>query len=106
MIITSGQAVVLHKLAIMSKDGDWIVREDEESLNYIIKSLEEQIYKERRYLMKLNKERLNLYINATKQWSAKWPDINNQIVGKSLSDAHKIIVQNAEKVLPFSPHDV
>lgn len=34
-IICSGQAVVLHKLAIMSKDGDWIVREDEESLAYI-----------------------------------------------------------------------
>jgi hypothetical protein len=28
-IICSGQAVVLHKLAIMSKDGDWIVLEDQ-----------------------------------------------------------------------------
>jgi hypothetical protein len=27
-IICSGQAVVLHRLAVMSKDGDWIVRED------------------------------------------------------------------------------
>ena len=26
-IICSGQAVVLHRLAIMSKDGDWILRE-------------------------------------------------------------------------------
>jgi len=25
-ILSSGQAVVLHRLAIMSKDGDWIVR--------------------------------------------------------------------------------
>ena len=28
-ILSSGQAVVLHRLAIMSKDGDWIVREDD-----------------------------------------------------------------------------
>jgi hypothetical protein len=30
-IIGSGQAVVLHRLAIMSKDGDWIIKEDEET---------------------------------------------------------------------------
>jgi hypothetical protein len=34
-IICSGQAVVLHKLAIMSKDGDWIVREDDEALAHV-----------------------------------------------------------------------
>ena len=35
-IICSGQAVVLHRLAIMSKDGDWIVREDEETIRHIL----------------------------------------------------------------------
>ena len=35
-ILSSGQAVVLHRLAIMSKDGDWIVREDDDSLMYIL----------------------------------------------------------------------
>lgn len=39
-IICSGQAVVLHKLAIMSKDGDWILREDEEALNHVLSVLE------------------------------------------------------------------
>ncbi|HLU48993.1 MAG TPA: hypothetical protein VK116_12950 [Planctomycetota bacterium] len=34
-ILSSGQAVVLHRLAVMSKDGDWIVREEEESLAQI-----------------------------------------------------------------------
>jgi hypothetical protein len=29
-VIASGQAVVLHRLAIMSKDGDWILLEDPE----------------------------------------------------------------------------
>lgn len=28
-VLSSGQAVVLHRLAIMSKDGDWIRREAE-----------------------------------------------------------------------------
>jgi hypothetical protein len=38
-IICSGQAVVLHRLAVMSKDGDWIIHEDEESVNYILNVL-------------------------------------------------------------------
>jgi hypothetical protein len=39
-ILSSGQAVVFHRLAIMSKDGDWIVREDDEALNYILHVLD------------------------------------------------------------------
>ncbi len=35
-VICSGQAVVLHRLAIMSKDGDWIVREDPGTLEHIL----------------------------------------------------------------------
>jgi hypothetical protein len=34
-MISSGQAVVLHKLAIMSKDGDWILREDDEATGHV-----------------------------------------------------------------------
>lgn len=34
-IICSGQAVVLHRLAMMSKDGDWIVREESAALEHI-----------------------------------------------------------------------
>ena len=37
--ICSGQAVVLHRIAIMSKDGDWILREDEESLVHVLRVL-------------------------------------------------------------------
>lgn len=40
-IICSGQAVVLHRLAIMSKDGDWILREDAEALTHILNILAE-----------------------------------------------------------------
>jgi len=35
-ILAGGQAVVLHRLAIMSKDGDWILREDEEAMAYVL----------------------------------------------------------------------
>jgi len=38
-ILCSGQAVVLHRLAIMSKDGDWILREDEEALDHVLRVL-------------------------------------------------------------------
>jgi len=35
-MLSSGQAVVMHRLAVMSKDGDWILREDEESLRHVL----------------------------------------------------------------------
>ncbi len=41
-IVCSGQAVVLHRLAMVSKDGDWIVREDEESLAHVRQVLARQ----------------------------------------------------------------
>jgi len=39
VLLSSGQAVVVHRLAIMSKDGDWIVREDLEAVNHILEVL-------------------------------------------------------------------
>jgi hypothetical protein len=38
-LLSSGQAVVVHRLAIMSKDGDWILREDAEAVSHILESL-------------------------------------------------------------------
>jgi hypothetical protein len=35
-LVSSGQAVVLHRLAIMSKDGDWILREDDEATHHVL----------------------------------------------------------------------
>ena len=35
-MLSSGQAVVLHRLAIMSKDGDWILRETEAALEHVL----------------------------------------------------------------------
>jgi hypothetical protein len=42
-VISSGQAVVLHRLAIMSKDGDWIVREGAECLGHVLGVLAEGV---------------------------------------------------------------
>ena len=39
-VLSSGQAVVMHKMALASKDGDWIVREDTASLDWILEILE------------------------------------------------------------------
>ena len=39
-ILSSGQAVVLHRLAVMSKDGDWILRESEDALACVLGVLE------------------------------------------------------------------
>ena len=38
-ILSSGQAVVLHRLAVMSKDGDWLLREDPEALDHVLGAL-------------------------------------------------------------------
>jgi hypothetical protein len=35
-IVSSGQAVVLHRLAVSSKDGDWIVREEPGALAHVL----------------------------------------------------------------------
>ncbi len=38
-ILASGQAVVLYRLAMVSKDGDWILREESETLAHVIATL-------------------------------------------------------------------
>jgi hypothetical protein len=40
-VMCSGQAVVMHRLAITSKDGDWIVRENQDDLDFILGVLAE-----------------------------------------------------------------
>jgi hypothetical protein len=41
-ILSSGQAVVLHRLAVMSKDGDWILKEDDETTGHLLHVLGER----------------------------------------------------------------
>ncbi len=41
-VLSSGQAVVVHRLAVMSKDGDWILKEDDEDLEHVLAVLGER----------------------------------------------------------------
>jgi hypothetical protein len=87
-LLSSGQAVVMHRLAIMSKDGDWI--------------LDEALDRERRALMRTNEERLARYQEAAASWAAVWPEVQRQIEGLPLASAHPIVTSRAEGVLPFA----
>ena len=89
-VICSGQAVVLHHLAIMSKDGDWIVREDEESMHYILGILSGE-----------NEKRLATYMKAAEKLSAIWPDVEKELPKDSLFKDHQMITRRAENILPF-----
>jgi hypothetical protein len=40
-IICGDPAVVLHRLAITSKDGAWILAEDDEALQHVLRTLEQ-----------------------------------------------------------------
>lgn len=40
VVLSGGQAVVLHRLAVMSKDGDWIIRENQETTDHILNVLQ------------------------------------------------------------------
>lgn len=51
-VLSSGQAVVLYRVAVMSKDGGWIVRPDEEAVGHVDA--------ERRALIHANEKRLGL----------------------------------------------
>ena len=38
-LLSSGQAEVVHRLAIMSTDGDWLLREDAEAVTHALEVL-------------------------------------------------------------------
>ena len=62
--------------------------------------LETALDAERRRLMRANETRLLKYLSASQAWSGIWKDVAKEIAGLSLMDAHKIIVQRAEGILP------
>jgi hypothetical protein len=66
-------------------------------------ALEEALDRERRALIRANEERLARYLGATQAWAEIWPDVQRQIEGLSLLDAHKLVTSRAEGVLPFEP---
>lgn len=65
--------------------------------------LEEALDRERRVLMRINEERLARYQSAAEAWAELWPEMQRQIAGLSLLEAHRLIASRAEGVLPFEP---
>jgi len=64
-------------------------------------ALEAALDAERRQLIRANEERLARYMEASKPWAAAWPDLSRQMERLALPDAHQLMVQRAEMVLPF-----
>jgi len=65
--------------------------------------LEEALDRERRVLMRINEERLARYQSAAEAWAELWPEVQKQIAGLSLLEAHRLITSRAEGFLPFEP---
>jgi hypothetical protein len=105
-LLSSGQAVVVHRLAIMSKDGDWILRQDGETVVHVlgVLALDEALDRERRALMRANEERLGRYQAAAESWAAQWPAVQRRIEGLPLLEAHRVVTSSAEGNLPFEPN--
>jgi hypothetical protein len=66
-------------------------------------ALEEALDRERRALIRANEERLARYMAASEAWAKIWPEVQRQIEGLSLPEAHRLVVSRAEGVLPFVP---
>lgn len=66
-------------------------------------ALEEALDRERRVLIHVNEERLARYLAAAEAWAGLWPEVQRQIAGLSLLEAHRLIASRAEGVLPFEP---
>ncbi len=65
-------------------------------------ALEAALDTERRQLIRANEERLAKYLEAAKPWAAAWPALSHQMDGLALSEAHELMVRQAETLLPFT----
>ena len=65
-------------------------------------ALESALDAERRQLIRANEERLAKYLEAAKPWAVAWPALSRQMDGLALSEAHRLMVRQAETLLPFT----
>jgi hypothetical protein len=66
-------------------------------------AIEEALDRERRHLMRADEARLARYAAAADAWAAAWPELSREVAGLALPDAHRLIVRQAEHLLPFAP---
>jgi hypothetical protein len=83
-------------IRIMKERG--ISKESLGSVNLLEQALDE----ERRRLMHANEQRLTRYLENAKQWQALWKEVEREVQGRTLIDAHSLIVERAKTILPFS----
>jgi hypothetical protein len=67
--------------------------------------LEAALDAERRELIHRNERRLLRYAEAAEAWRAAWPEIDRAARARPLLEAHALIVERAERLLPFAPGD-
>jgi hypothetical protein len=67
-----------------------------------MQALEAALDAERRLLIRANEKRLAGYMKASKAWAEAWPNLSRKMQGLTLEEAHRLMVQHAEKRLPFS----
>ena len=68
-----------------------------------LEKLEEALDAERRKLIHENEKRLKTYLVAAERWAAHWKNLEHEINGLSLIQSHRVVVDHAEKLLPFMP---
>jgi len=68
-----------------------------------IEALESALDAERRRLIHANEARLGAYLDAAGAWREAWLSVEAEIKGLSLEKAHSLVVNRAEKILPFAP---
>lgn len=66
-------------------------------------ALDEALDRERRRLMRTNEERLERYRAAAKPWAERWIELQRRVRHLSLAEAHRILLEEADGILPFSP---
>jgi hypothetical protein len=54
-------------------------------------------------VIRANERRLGAYRRAAAGWAAAWTDLDREIAGLPLPEAHRVMASRPEGVLPFSP---
>ena len=68
-------------------------------------ALEAALDAERRQLIHANERRLQAYVGAARAWADVWPSVAAEVSKLPLQQAHRLVVERAEALLPFCVED-
>jgi hypothetical protein len=66
-------------------------------------AMETALDAERRLLMHGNEAWLRAYLEAAQAWRDAWPDVEREMAGRPLTEAHAVMARRAEGLLPLRP---